>query len=110
MHKALWMQNPKTARGIDHREAGANMTGTQRMTYNLGAALGAEQRTPGQGWFQAMGRGRAQSYPAEVAAHRAVRIVQHPDGTCDTMSLHAHGRVYLDLGGRGARDCAVRRP
>ena len=110
MLKAMWMQNPKAPRVWKKCESAPNMTPNQRLTYNLGAALGAEQRTPGMGWFQEMARGRVQSWPAESAAHPVTRIVQHPDGTCDTIGLHAHGKVYIDLGGRGARDTAIRRP
>ena len=80
----------------------------QRLT-SIAAAVPLSQFTPEQQWWMdnAVGRWGAD---ADNGAHAPVYAMKrHPDGTCDSIMLRAHGKVYLDLGGHGATDVAAGR-
>lgn len=87
------------------------MSPRTRLTTSLAGAVPYSQFTPAQAYFRdsvAKGRWGADSF---IGAHAPVsHIRRHADGTVDVVKLDAHGGVYLDLGGKGARDVAAGRP
>lgn len=109
--KAHYMSNPKQPKRWTSRSIAQDMTPNQRLTYDLGPALGAEMMVQPPSTFLNQGLGRIKSWPADRLAHApATQIFQHPDGTVDVVRLDSTRTHYIDLGGQGARDCAARRP
>src|SRR5208282_4740910 len=82
-----------------------------RLLSAIGSAAPVQQLTPDQRFFRdSVAQGRWQADFDAGANAPANRMLQHPDGTVDTMRLEADGDQWIDLGGRGATDVAAGRP
>jgi hypothetical protein len=96
---------------LSRSSRGPGMGSRQRLTTSLAGAVPWSQMTPDQSYFRdTVATGRWGADP-EIGAHApAYMMKRHPDGTVDLVKLEANGKVYLDLGGRGARDVGAGRP
>lgn len=85
-----------------------NMSPRHRLTTSLAGAVPYSQLTPDAVYFRdsiATGRWGADSF---IGAHAPVcHMRRHDDGTTDLVKLEAHGKFYIDLGGKGGRDVGV---
>jgi hypothetical protein len=89
----------------------AGMHCGQRLTTAMALAAPYQQFTPDQAYFRdSVATGRWAAQTGEPAHAPLTMIRRHDDGTCDAVRLEAHGKLWIDLGGRGARDVAARRP
>lgn len=74
-------------------------------------AAPVQQLTPDQAFFRdSVAQGRLAAYPLTGAHAPVHRIRQHPNGVTDVTRLEPNGNDYIDLGGKGGVDMAVRQP
>ena len=115
MHDARYQgdpRNPNPAKvkrmpAMHALSSGARMATPQ---HNLNLAAPVQQLTPNQMFFidtNAAGRWAMDPGARPIQAHG---IRRRPDGTADTIRLGMHGKAWIDLGGKGARDHAAGRP
>ena len=87
------------------------MNTRQRLLFARGGPAPVQQFTPDQQWWRDNAAGRWQA-DFDNGAHAPVSAMRigEDNTTLDVLPLEANGNVYIDLGGRGATDCAAGRP
>jgi hypothetical protein len=91
------------------------MTSRERLTTSMAGAVPVSQFTPDQEYFRANAQGRWQA-DFDQGAHAPVNAIrQDGNGCTDVVKLEPDRNpngpdTYIDLGGKGATDYAVRQP
>lgn len=82
-----------------------------RLRTSMDIAAPVQQFTPDQSYFREnVAQGRLAAYPLTGAHAPVHRIRQNANGCTDVTRLEPNGSEYIDLGGKGGIDMAVRQP